>query len=150
MKFSRRKFLAATPLAIGALLPFNSLANGIRLARGYFSVPGGTSGDPLSRLTWDSFYPYIETNFAFRDSGGSAVDLQLAKMADTKPRGFKPTGPGQECFAMTFSGSLRKPLVQDVYSVEHFALGSYRLLITVVGKTRTGILYEAVINRIVG
>lgn len=147
MKVSRRKFLAATPLAVGAVLPFKGLALGKLTTSGRFGRDGS---DQLARLTWDSFYPYIATNFTFVDSAGSPANLQLTKMADTRPRGYKATGPGQECFSLTFAGSLRGPLVQDVYSVEHFALGTFTLLITVVGKQDRRILYEAVINRIAG
>jgi hypothetical protein len=147
MRFSRRRFLATTALAAGAVLPFSGLVFGQMTASDDVFAQGG---DPLSRLTWDSFYPYITTNFVFRDGDGAAVDLQLTKMTDTIPKGFKATKQGQECFSLTFGGSSRNPLVQDVYSVEHFALGGFSLLITVVGRTRKSYVYEAVINRIVG
>jgi hypothetical protein len=148
MKISRRRFIAATALGVGAVLPFSGFASGKGLTTGYFSMADGS--DPLYALTWDSFYPYITTNFVFRDGDGSAIDLQLTKMADTMPRGYKPTVKGEECFSLTFSGSLRRPLVQDVYSVEHFALGNFSLMITVVGQARKSFIYEAVINRIAG
>ena len=147
MRFCRRKFLATTTLAAGAVLPFGGVSLGQMTASDDVVA---ASGDPLSRLTWDSFYPYITTKFVFRDSKGSAVDLQLTEMADTSPKGFKATKRGEECFSLTFSGSARTPLVQDVYTVEHFALGSFSLLITVAGRTRKNSTYEAVINRIVG
>lgn len=147
MKISRRKFLAATPLALGAVLPLNGLGLGRGLSK---SQPETDDGDTLYRLTWDSFYPYITTSFEFRDEGGNAVDLQLVQMDDTRPRGYNPRGKGDECFALTFSGPLRKPLKQDVYTVEHFALGSFSLLITVLGSINKRHYYEAVINRIVG
>lgn len=147
MKVSRRKFLAATPLAIGAILP----AKGLGLANVSSLPPIKTDdGDPLARLTWDSFYPYITTNFTFRDAEGNPVDLVLSRMDDTQPRDYKPRGDGDECFALIFSGPLRQPLKQDVYSIEHFALGSFTLLITVLGSKNKRNYYEAVINRILG
>jgi hypothetical protein len=148
MSLSRRKFLAATPLAVGAILPLKGLA----LNTG-FSTEKSTArdaGDRLASLTWDSFYPYVTTNFAFSSEGGARTDLVLAKMTDTRPRGFVARTQGEECFSLTFRGPLRKPLVQDVYAVEHFALASFSLLVTVVGETKRGMLYEAVINRITG
>lgn len=149
MKVSRRKFLAATTFAVGAGLPMKGLALG-SLSNGDDVKIDSDSGDPLARLTWDSFYPYITTNFTVRDSKGLGVNLQLTKMADTSPKGFKPNAPGQECFSLTFIGSSRTSLDQDVYPFEHFALGSFSLLITVIGRTRKNSIYEAVINRIVG
>lgn len=147
MKVSRRKFLAATPLAIGAVLP----AKGLALVNS-LSLPGGKTGDGdlLARLGWDSFYPYVTTNFAFSDAEGNAVDLLLTRMEDAYPRGYKPRGDGDECFSLIFSGRLSRPLTQDVYSVEHFALGSFRLFVTVLGTKDGRDHYEAVINRIRG
>ncbi len=150
MKISRRKFLAATPVAVGIVLQFKGVALGKVSGKGLFPVPAAAGDDPLFRLTWDSFYPYVMTNFTFGDGTGSTVDLQLTKMLDTKPAGFETKLPGQECFSLTFRGPARRALVQDVYAVDHFALGSFALLITVIGKARKGILYEAVINRIAG
>lgn len=147
MKVTRRKFLAATPLALGLSLPVNGLAFGKTASLLGFKSDGG---DTLAQLTWNSFYPYITTNFSFRDADGNAVDLLLTQMDDTRPRNYKPRGNGDECFALTFSGPLRKPLKQDVYSVEHFALGSFSLLITVLESKNRRHYYEAVINRIVG
>lgn len=147
MKVSRREFLAATPLALGASLPISGLAFSKTASLLGFGTYGG---DPLARLTWDSFYPYTTSNFTFRDADGDVVNLQLARMEDTRPRDYKPRDDGDECFALTFSGPLRKPLIQDVYSVEHFALGRFSLLITVLGRKNGRNQYEAVINRIVG
>ena len=147
MKVSRRKFLAATPLAIGAFLPIRGLADGKMAPLLDFTTK---DGDSLARLTWDSFYPYITTNFTFRDAKGNPVDLQLTQMKDTRPLGYKSRGNGDECFALTFSGSQRRPLKQDVFTVEHFALGRFSLLITVIGTKNRRMLYEAIINRIVG
>lgn len=147
MKVSRRKFLAATPLAVAAVLPVRGVGlTGLSPILSYKT----DGGDPLARLTWDSFYPYITTNFRFSGADGNAVDVQLTQMDDTRPRDYKPRGDGEECFALTFSGPLRRPLKQDVYSVEHFALGGFNLLITVLGSKNRRNYYEAVINRIVG
>lgn len=146
MKVSRRKFLAATPLAIGLSLPVKGLALGKTVA--FMGLKD--DGDSLARLTWDSFYPYITTDFTFCDAGGNSVDLKLTQMEDTRPRGYEPKGNGEECFTLTFDGPLRQRLKQDVYSVEHFALGSFTLLITSQGSRNKRNFYEAVINRITG
>lgn len=143
MKVSRRGFLAAaTPLAIAAALPIKGLA----LDRIMFSG----KGDPLARLTWDSFLPYVGTDFVFSDAEGNAVDLRLERMDDTRPANYKPRGDGDECFALIFSGPRRKSLIQDTYSVGHFALGDFSLMITVLQDKNARNQYEAVINRIRG
>lgn len=147
MSISRRKFLAAAPLAVGAILPVRSLALDAVLSK----EKGGAraAGDALSHLPWDSFYPYVTTDFSFTAEGTTAA-LTLSKMTDTRPSGYAARAEGQECFALTFVGPSRRPLAENTYQVEHFALGTFALFITVVGKTKRGVLYEAVINRIVG
>src|SRR4051812_43308004 len=98
MKISRRNFLAAGPLNAGAVLQLNGLALGQRP-----SLSIGR-GDALSRLTWNSFYPYINSTFTFSYKKGDRVDLQLTEMTDMKPADFVTTSSTQECFALTFSG----------------------------------------------
>lgn len=148
MSLSRRDFLAVTPLAVGAILPAKGLA--VDSGRSTEKLSSLDADDTLSRLTWDSFYPYVTTSFTFRSDSGAAANLTLTKMADTRPPGFVARNVGEECFALTFLGPTKRALVQSVYQVEHFALGRFALLITVVGKTKRGTLYEAVINRIAG
>src|SRR5438132_7173617 len=97
MNISRRNFLAA-PLAAGAVLQLNGLALGQRL-----SLSIGR-GDALSRLTWNSFYPHINSTFTFSYKKGDRVGLQLTEMTDMKPADFVTTSSTQECFALTFNG----------------------------------------------
>src|SRR5437660_7329100 len=141
MNISRRKFLAAAPLAAGAVLQLNGLALGQRLS------PSIGTGDPLSRLTWNSFYPYVTSTFTFSDKKGNRVDLQLTEMTDMKPADFVTSSSGQECFALTFTGPSRRRLPQDTYAVEHFALGGFALFITVGESSRKNVKYFAIINR---
>lgn len=148
MNISRRKFLAAVPFAVGAVLQLNGLASGQGLRKGLFRIPDDTSSDPLSRLTWDSFYQYINTDFSF-GQGGNEVILKLTAMEDTKPAGVKLLLKGQECFVMKFNGPYRQPLTQGTYSVNHFALGDFKLFITEGGRLKRDKLYIAVINRLV-
>lgn len=147
MKVSRRKFLAATPLAFGAMLPVNGSAFGKTASILGFRNGGG---DQLALLAWDSFFPYVTTNFTFRDPDGRTVELLLTQMNDTRPGGYKTRGDGDECFALVFSGPPRRPLKQGTYSVEHFALGSFTLFITELGIKNKRKHYEVIINRITG
>ena len=65
MKISRRKFVAAAPLAAGVLLTAGRPA----LAQ---LETGGSAGAEL--YSWDSFYPYVTTPFTFRDEAGEPVE----------------------------------------------------------------------------
>lgn len=146
MKLTRRNFLAAAPLAIGAVLQFNGVALGQKSGSGLFAIPVLT-GDALSRLTWDSFLPFVNTDFTFGE-GSNAVSLRLVDMTDTKPAG-KRVRRGQESFVLKFQGPFNQPLTAKTYRVSHFNLGDFDLFITDGGRVKRQQYYTAVINRIV-
>ncbi len=150
MKISRRKFLGGAPIAVLSSGLILELANSVTAQKfGTERIEKfDISKDALSKLNLASFLPYVTTDFAFRSESGRIVYLQLAKMDDVKannPRLGKMKG---ENFSLSFVGSLKQQLTQDVYQVEHFALGSFTLLISVVGRNKRGWLYEAIINRL--
>ena len=147
MKISRRKFIEAAPVIAGAVLGFKSVAFGQKGRAPLTPVPAGI--DQLSRMSWDSFYPYQHTEFTFR-SGGVDVPLMLESMVDTAPHVLgKPRTNMGECFVLKFTGPGRYPLKQGTYDVNHFLLGDFRLFITAGGQAKRGNYYVAVVNRIV-
>lgn len=149
MSISRRKFLEAAPAAIGAALLIKESALGQKIVSGRLPRINSASTDALSRLTWDSFYPFVNSGFVFHDNSGNAVTLMLTGMQDSKPADFKPTSASQECFCLTFTGPSKPRLEQGTYTAEHFSLGNFSLFITVLGSTKRNCVYSAVINRIV-
>jgi hypothetical protein len=147
MKISRRKFIAAGGLAAAAAVLAGSVPG-----QGYkgagLSAPAST--DALSRLTWDSFYPYQTTDFTFTGGDGRITVLRLASMADLSPAGFKPKTKGEECFTLVFTGKAKQTLSDGTYTVGHFALGQFDLFITVGGRSGKSNRYVALVNRITG
>ncbi len=146
MHISRRKFLAAAPLAAGAILQIKGHV-GDSISGNDLSPVTAVRGDALSNLTWDSFYPFINTDFSF-GHGGNMVSLKLVDMVDSKPKGFVSVR-GQECFILKFQGPYHQPLLERTYDVDHFNLGNFDLFITDGGKVGRVQYYLAVINRIV-
>ena len=144
MNISRRKFLLATPVVAGALLlNRNVLGQGPEII--------GSSDleiDELARLSWDSFYPFINTDFTF-GAGYNAVSLKLVNMTDSRPLRLRKKS-GQENFVMRFQGPRDPVLSQNTYRVNHFNLGDFDLFITNGGRVRREQFYSAVINRVVG
>lgn len=149
MSISRRKFLEATPAAIGVALLIKDGVMGQKIMNGRLPRVSSTSTDALSRLSWDSFYPFVNSGFVFRDDSGDVSTLMLTGMQDAKPVDFKPTSASQECFYLTFTGPAKPRLGQGTYTAEHFSLGKFSLFITVLGSTKRNCVYSAVINRIV-
>lgn len=146
MKITRRNFLAAAPLAIGAILKFNGTAAGQTRGKGLFIVPD-SAGDALARLSWDSFLPFVNTDFTFGE-GSNAVSMKLVDMTDTKPVRTR-VRKGQECFILKFHGPFDKVLKQGTFRVNHFNLGDFDLFITDGGRLKRNQFYTAVINRII-
>lgn len=141
MKITRRNFLLAAPLAAGAVLNLKGTAFG-----NVFAVPSRAADDALARLNWDSFLPYVNTDFAFTDASGRAVTLGLADIVEyTTPRS-KSAGE-KLCFTLVFRGPARRQLPEGTYTVDHFALGKFDLFIGPGAANGKQQAYRAVINR---
>jgi len=106
-----------------------------------------TAGDALARLSWDSFLPFVNTDFTFGE-GSNAVSMKLVDMTDTKPVRTR-VRKGQECFILKFHGPFDKVLKQGTFRVNHFNLGDFDLFITDGGRLKRNQFYTAVINRII-
>src|SRR5688572_3456271 len=140
MKITRRKFLGAASAAAATLLSLKGTVLGQSVM---------ASGDALAALNFESFLPFVHTQFIFKGKGGmdDAV-LELVDLRDSRALGSRARKVGQENFLMKFETRSSRPLVSDTYIVEHFRLGTFNLFITDGAhdvKTRS---YFAVINRV--
>jgi len=147
MNITRRKFLEAASLTIGGVLALKGGVAGQRMDRGgLFAIPDLT-GDALSQLTWDSFLPFVNTDFTFGE-GRNAVSLRLVDIKDARPTGRRYS-KGQENFTLKFQGPFDRPLTDKTYQVNHFNLGDFEMFITNGGRVKRNQYYVAVFNRIV-
>lgn len=106
---------------------------------------GASSSDPLAYYTQATFTQYI--NSIFRLHGFRSVDVMLEKVQDTLPATVSRTG-GRESFVLHFRGG-DVQLPQDTYTVEHAALGNFRLFLVPGGPDENGAQsYVATINRL--
>ena len=137
MNISRRKFLGAAPVLTGAVLSLRTSLFG----------QSASGSDALSELDWDSFYPFIGTDFTF-GRGGNAASLKLISMRGSAPEGTKGAKQ-KKCFVIRFQGPYDKVLTQNTYSVNHFNLGEFDLFITDGGTKGREQYYTAVINRLI-
>src|SRR6476469_2541455 len=122
MKFSRRKFIAAVPILAG------SLTLGERVLGQ--TVRGGrlVTTDALTKLSWNSFLPFVNTDFKF-GSGSDAATLTLVEIKDSRPLNSRSRRRGEENFVLKFAGASFEPLKQNTYHVNHFNLGGFDLFI---------------------
>lgn len=155
MPISRRIFLrAGSMLALGtaASSKFAKVAFGQTPHAGEavvmgFRVPNASMNDPLTFFTKSTFSAQLNTKFRLRQGDATAVVI-LTAVNDLAPPAASVKGPvvgGRECFSLVFSG---KYLPQDTYTVEHGALGTFKLLLVPSGKQGRVPQLEAVINRL--
>jgi hypothetical protein len=140
--FTRRKFIGTAVVAGTAVASTSGVLGQIA------SIPtSGVGRDALSKLDWNAFLPFVNTDFTF-GQGLNAVVLRLVDMKDSRAYGSKARSSGQENFTLHFTGPGRSPLKDGTYRVNHFNLGDFDLFITAAGQQRRLNLYTAVINRV--
>jgi hypothetical protein len=135
MSISRRIFLKVGTIA--------AVAAGISMKPGL--VVFGQDPDPLSNYTMGTFTQYVDSIFTLR--GSATVEVTLTKVKDTLPANSSRAG-GRESFVLVFRGGSVK-LPQDTYTIEHPALGKFKLFLVPSGADENGAQgYVATINRL--
>jgi len=149
MLISRRTFMRAGTLA--ALFAGVPLATVSVLGQRIHTSPDDNPvdeaaqiDDTLSNYTKATFVSYIDSVFVFRVPGvRKDIEVTLMQVSDMK------AAPGGECFSLLFRGGGGPALRQNTYTVEHAALGSFKLFLVPVGTDDNGAEgYLATINRL--
>jgi len=142
-KFTRRKFIGTAVVAGAAAASAGNVIGQIAS----ISTTNGVGKDSLSKLGWDAFLPFVNTDFTFGE-GFNAVVLRLIDIKDSRPLNSKARKAGQENFVLKFTGPGRSPLKDGTYQVNHFNLGDFDLFITAAGQQGRLNVYTAVVNRV--
>ena len=148
MKTTRRKFiqhLGSAAIAVITLSSAGSVLGQTINSDGLFHIPD-ISTDPVSRLTSAHFSPFIDTFVRVYTNEKRSVRLKIAGVKELRRETNERRGYQGECFSVLFEDSRPFRLPQDVYRIEHLALGEISLLLVPVGID--GNIYEIVINRI--
>jgi hypothetical protein len=140
MSFSRRRFLRAGALAalfagIPAKSALGALGQGIRKGdRANPLMPPLVPLDPLAYYTQSTFMQYIDSVFTLR--GSVAADVTLKAVSDLLPANASRQS-GRECFLLLFDNS-DVFLAQETYTVQHAALGTFKLFLVPAGADENG------------
>ena len=149
MLISRRTFIRAGTLA--ALFAGVPLATINVLGQRIHKSPDDNPVDEaaqiygaLSNYTKATFVSYIDSVFVFRVPGvRKDIEVTLMQVSDMT------AAPGGECFSLLFRGGGGPALRQNTYTVEHPALGTFKLFLVPVGTDDNGAQgYLATINRL--
>jgi hypothetical protein len=156
MTVSRRKFLrASTMIALTAALPLG--LSGIVAGQERRktappnverpAVPVEAQRNPLYNYTRETFAPYVNSIFIVNSVPLAEITLIEVKetplVVDKKAKRV-PTG---ECFTLVFRGPSRTRFEQNMYRLEHAALGQFDLFIGPTDRSGRQQYYTAVINR---
>jgi hypothetical protein len=156
MRISRRNFVASLSVSLFAGIPAAAGSGGTGLVSSLLKSPvGSLDTDALFRMTWNTFFPYIDTEFEFargtRRGRIGAVPLTLSAMTSGPIGGGKVDRAEPACFHLTFKrrADVDFPrLFQNTYTVVHFALGSFDLFISDADLVDGEYIHTAVINRV--
>lgn len=136
MSTSRRLFLKAASVA--------AITAGIIGKSGLAALAQAT--DPLANYTQATFTQYLNSVFRLYH-GRTTVEVTLLKVKDTLPANVARVR-GRESFTLRFVGGSEQ-LSQDTYTVEHPALGTFKLFLVPGGAEENGAkVYVATINRL--
>lgn len=93
-------------------------------------------------LSLTLFLEQLHSRFRVHGSRMESTELALVEAID------HGSTTSQENFTLLFRGSNHEPLPQQIYRLEHPALGLFDLFLVPVGRDGQGTLYEAIINRL--
>src|SRR5256885_4815706 len=149
MLISRRTFIrAGTLAALFAGVPLATInVLGQRIRKSPDDNPVDEAAQiygALSNYTKATFASYINSVFVFRAPGVRRdIEVTLMQVSDMT------AAPGGECFSLLFRGGGGPALRQNTYTVEHPALGTFKLFLVPVGTDDNGAQgYLATINRL--
>src|SRR5437588_6481479 len=125
------------------LATVNVLGQRIHTSPDESPVDQAQTNDPLSNYTKATFVSYINSVLLFRVVGvRKDIEVTLMQVSDMI------AAPGGECFSLLFRGGGPAPQ-QNTYTVEHSALGTFKLFLVPVGTDDNGAQgYLATINRL--
>jgi hypothetical protein len=103
-------------------------------------------GVPMTeKLEQTDFTPHLHSTFGIRLDGEAVLPLELVEVGSTgAPHQDPPDNTRAQAFSVLFRGPRDAQLSQQIYALEHEAMGRLELFLVPVGPDREGMLYEAV------
>lgn len=99
----------------------------------------------LGQLTFETFNKQLNSQFRVLVDSANTTQIELIEALQSD----SAANPPQEIFSLLFRGPASPKLSQRTYCFEHDELGRFDLFIVPVGQNQSGMLYQAVFNRLV-
>jgi hypothetical protein len=94
----------------------------------------------------DSFARHLGETFVLRPPEGDPVEVELLEAAALPGRQTNDEAIRRDPFSLLFRASGASSLPQQVYRVEHSALGELDIFLVPIGPDEVGMRFEAIFN----
>ena len=96
----------------------------------------------LKTLSFEQLEPCLNQPFAITPEGHEPLILEL--IAVEKRGHFDPDFADRQAFSLIFRGPLEPVLEQQIWPMQHAAMGSLEIFLVPIGPDKKGMRYEAV------
>ena len=102
----------------------------------------------LEQFTLETFNPCVGEAFRLHVQGAVPLTLVLERVTEIPGSGWRPgdSTERRQPFSLSFLGPPEVVLPQAIYRFEHEAIGTFEMFIVPVGRTASGVSYEAVFS----
>jgi hypothetical protein len=93
-------------------------------------------------FTMDMFSGHVNTKFLMHYGDSKTAELDLISVTDVG------SSSRQSQFSLQFQGPGDGPAAQGIFRLDHEKLGALDLFLVPIARTKDGLSYEAVFNRV--
>lgn len=95
------------------------------------------------KLTYEEFESHVGSDFRVVHAGDTVIDLTLIEALRLKSNG----GEGaRQPFGLVFQSSFEEAIPQQLFTLQHEAMGKLGIFIVPTGRNETGVHYYATFN----
>ena len=98
----------------------------------------------LETFTLATFSGRLGETFRLRADAAHMIDLELLEATDLGERSAPIEQRKRTPFSIVFRGPRNVVLPQQIYRVEHDAIGAFELFLVPIGPDQSGMRYEAI------
>jgi hypothetical protein len=96
----------------------------------------------LDELHYEDYAKCLNTKFQAEAGEVGTIEMELITAEDKSP------SADHEQFVLTFRAPVDAPVTQQIFNISHEQLGTGLVFLVPIAKDVSGVLYEAVFNRI--
>jgi hypothetical protein len=95
------------------------------------------------KLTYEDFEPHVGSDFRVVHAGDTVIDLALLEAIPLKSNGGEDD---RSPFGLVFQSTFQEAIPQQLFTLQHEAMGKLVIFIVPTGRNETGVEYYATFN----